>query len=153
MEGSVRHGHTRGPRGSNMRSPTYNTWRSMVSRCTCKTDTAFPSYGGKGISVCDRWRNFDAFLSDMGERPEGASLDRVDNAKGYEPSNCRWADRRLQTRNRGVTRLIYVRGEGRTVREWAETLNSPVKTVSNRLYRRGEAEVSRWINERLPING
>ena len=153
MENFVRHGHASGRRGSTVRSPTYNTWRSMVSRCTCESDTAFPSYGGSGVNVCERWRSFPAFLADMGERPEGMTLDRIDNAKGYEPSNCRWADRLLQTRNRGNTRLIYVRGEGRTVREWADTLRSPVKTVSNRLYRRGEAEVSRWIGERLAADG
>lgn len=124
----------------------------MVSRCTCESDTAYANYGGKGVSVCARWRDFSNFLEDMGERPAGTSIDRIDNSKGYSPRNCRWADRLAQTRNRSNTRLIYVRGKGRTVREWAEVLNSPVKTVSNRLYRRGESDVSRWIGERL-LNG
>ena len=106
MEGAVkhaRHGHTSGPRRGSVRSPTYNTWRSMVSRCTCPSDTAYRQYGAKGVTVCERWRTFTAFLADMGERPEGLSLDRIDNAKGYEPDNCRWATRTEQNRRRSYT--------------------------------------------------
>ena len=73
----------------------------MVSRCHSATAVAYRKYGAKGITVCARWReSFAAFLADMGERPAGTSIDRIDNARGYEPSNCRWADKYVQARNR-----------------------------------------------------
>lgn len=91
------HGHAR--RGKWSR--TYETWRSMLSRCQDQKNKDYPRYGGRGISVCDRWRNsFDAFLADMGEKPDGLSIDRIDNDQGYYPKNCRWADAKTQANNR-----------------------------------------------------
>lgn len=86
-EWSITHGHTSGGR-----SPTYRTWHSMKERCS-KADPhiRYKYYGVKGIAVCERWRTFANFLADMGARPEGKTLDRIDSAKGYEPDNCRWA--------------------------------------------------------------
>ncbi len=72
----------------------------MNERCTNANNAAFKYYGGRGISVCRRWRSFNNFLADMGERPPGLTLDRRNNDIGYRPSNCRWATRKQQTDNR-----------------------------------------------------
>jgi hypothetical protein len=100
-----RHGHSGGERGKP--SPTYESWRSMCSRCNRVTDPAYPKYGGSGITVCDRWNfkaggSFENFLADMRERPDWATggIDRIDGTRGYEPGNCRWASSLTQARNR-----------------------------------------------------
>lgn len=87
------------------RTPTYRSWQSMIQRCLNENHQSFECYGGRGISVCERWTTFDGFLSDMGIRPTGTTLDRVDNDRGYEPSNCRWATGHEQTVNRRTTKL------------------------------------------------
>lgn len=92
---STTHGH-----GTRAKTPTYRTWQHMISRCHSPTSDNYPNYGGAGIVVCERWRaSFENFLADMGERPEGKTLDRVIGSKGYEPSNCRWATPGEQAQN------------------------------------------------------
>lgn len=97
------HGHTR----NKSPSKTYNTWRGMIARCENPSDKSYPFYGGRGVVVCERWRRFDDFLADMGERPHGrAEIDRIDNAVGYQPGNCRWVSHVENMRNTRQNKLV-----------------------------------------------
>jgi hypothetical protein len=94
------HGRSRDAGSKNL-SPTYAIWAQVIQRCTNPKSSAWKWYGARGITVCDRWRySFSAFLEDMGERPEGLSIDRIDNDGNYEPGNCRWATKSQQNANR-----------------------------------------------------
>jgi len=81
-------------------TPAYISWASMITRCTNPNRDGYRHYGGRGISVCERWRKFENFLFDMGERPSGTSIDRIDVNGNYEPGNCRWATQSVQVANR-----------------------------------------------------
>lgn len=88
------------------KTPTFETYRAMITRCENRRQARFNQYGGRGVTVCPRWRqSFEAFLADMGERPDGMTIDRIDNDRGYEPGNCRWATASEQTRNQRRTKL------------------------------------------------
>lgn len=90
--------------------PEHYTWRMMVARCHNPNHKAYSLYGGRGITVCERWLDYANFLADMGSRPKGTSLDRIDNNKGYSPGNCRWATPSEQQKNKTKTRR-YTNGE------------------------------------------
>lgn len=97
----LKHGHRR--RGGRQRSPTYNSWRAAIDRCTNPNHPYYADYGGRGVTVCDRWRGEDGFanfLADVSERPPGKTLDRIDVDGDYEPGNVRWATLREQRWNR-----------------------------------------------------
>lgn len=88
-------------------SPEWSTWKSMRERCSKPTHKSWADYGGRGIAVCDRWLSFENFLADMGPRPPRTTLDRIDGAKGYEPSNCRWATHPQQQQNRRSNKIDW----------------------------------------------
>jgi hypothetical protein len=116
----------------NYKNPIYNVWRSMRDRCLNPRYRQYEDYGGRGIKICERWGDFQSFVQDMGERPPGYSLDRIDNDGDYEPGNCRWADRKTQQRNQ--RRAVYVEIEGIKYRaiELAEQYGLKPDTIINR---------------------
>lgn len=120
------------------KSPEYRTWRGMIERCSNPNAIGYKHYGGRGIEVCDRWRKFENFLADMGERPADTSIDRIDVNGNYEPVNCRWATRSQQSRNKRPTkrparaRPITWGGVTRPLRDWADALGINRDTLRHR---------------------
>lgn len=100
----------------------YKVWSAMKERCFKTKHPKYKNYGGRGIKVCDRWRNsFDKFKADVGDRPtEGHSLDRINNDGNYEPANCRWATREQQARNKRNSKYYTYEGKTQTIRDWAD---------------------------------
>jgi len=109
----------------------------MLERCYYKKKDNYIAYGGRGICVCDRWRNdFMAFLHDMGQRPSPKhSIDRINNDGNYEPNNCRWATTKEQARNRRSNKLYTYRGNTKTIAEWADEYNLPYHILHQRLFK------------------
>ena len=119
--------------------PEYRAWKAMKARCYAPSSTK-GTYREARISVCDEWRNdFDRFLHDMGHRPSSAhSLDRIDNARGYEKSNCRWATQKTQCSNRGAFNKVFThKGETLVLKAWAERFGIKYTTLYQRIYRSG----------------
>lgn len=106
----------------------------MISRCYNNKNKSYADYGGRGITVCDRWRNsFPDFIKDMGKKPTGLSIDRIENNGNYEPGNCRWANSFNQANNTRKNVYLTYKGETRTVNQWARHLNLANSTLRNRL--------------------
>jgi hypothetical protein len=112
---------------------TYRAWAGMHRRCRDNKGKSRKWYFEKGIRVCERWKLFENFLADMGEVPVGLWLDRIDGNKGYEPSNCRWADLKTQSRNKSDNRFLSIDGESKTLVEWSELSGVNCKTIASRL--------------------
>ena len=127
----ILHGHAR----DNARSPTYLSWQAMKNRCSRKSHPHYQHYGGRGITVGVRWRCFQNFLEDMGERPAGMTLDRIDNDGPYCKDNCKWSCSKDQHRNRRNNRRLTYRGRSLCVVEWAEILDVSCYTLFRRLYK------------------
>ena len=120
---------------------TYRSWAMMLQRCTNAQYTSFPKYGGAGVTVSKEWQeSFTVFLSDLGERPIGKSLDRINGKLGYFKGNCRWATSREQNQNRKSNRLLTFHGETKCIAEWARTSGLPFPTIRNRINRGWTAE-------------
>lgn len=117
------------------RTRAYTSWSQMKSRCSNPNTPHYHRYGGRGIKVCDRWKDsFQNFLEDMGQPPgKGYTLDRMDNNGDYTPENCRWATKKEQARNTQQLRLFTINGETRCLTEWCEIYNAKFKTVEARL--------------------
>jgi hypothetical protein len=109
----------------------------MKQRCLNPNNQSFSKYGGRGIVLDPRWESFTEFLADMGERPEGTSIDRIDNTKGYSKDNCRWATRKQQQRNRSANTVWTLDGVSRCVTEWAEVVGCKPHTLFERVNRHG----------------
>jgi len=115
-------------------SPVYSTWQHMKTRCYNPRDKHYASYGGRGISVCSRWlESFENFYEDMGDPPEGMTLDREANDGNYCKENCRWATKSQQQRNRRNTHLLIYRGETKCLADWAEEMGIHAETLRSRL--------------------
>ena len=119
----------------------YHSWKAMWARCTKPSNPSYPKYGKAGVTVCDRWRDFAAFLEDMGQKPTWAhQIERRKNALGYSPENCRWATPAEQQRN--TSKCVWITYEGRTqcLADWANEKDIPVATLSWRLHHGYSAE-------------
>lgn len=120
------------------RGKTYAAWCGMFTRCLNKKRAGWKNYGGRGISVCARWDSFESFLLDMGENPNGNSLERINNDGNYEPGNCKWATRKEQGRNTRTVIIVTFKGMTGCLSEICEKFCLRYKTVWNRIH------VRRW---------
>lgn len=113
----------------------YRLWVSMKDRCYRESVPNYPFYGGRGIKVCERWHTFTNFYADMGQRPDGHSLNRINNDGDYEPANCRWSKLSEQSRNTRRNRMLTLDGTTRSLIEWAELHGLHPETLASRLRR------------------
>lgn len=126
---AVTHGHAR----TGQLTPTYKAWMAMRMRCTQSAHKEYHRYGGRGITVCERWAIFANFLEDMGERPQGREIDRINNDGNYEPANCRWATHKEQMRNMSRNRILTLDGRSQTLADWADEAQLNYGTLRTRL--------------------
>lgn len=112
---------------------TYTVWCNMRARCDNPQHPAYQNYGGRGVSYDPRWSSFQEFLADMGERPSGLTLDRIDNNGNYEKSNCRWTDRKTQMRNTRVNHWVEIGGEKKCLKDWCAEFGTNMAAVYRRL--------------------
>ena len=127
---STKHGHS----PLNGSSPTYHSWAGMIARCTNPKHSSYRRYGGRNISVCKQWFDFVNFLADMGEKPQGRSIERRDRHGNYEPKNCYWATPTQQARNKSNNTLLTLNGKTKTIAEWAEITGLHYSAISYRIH-------------------
>lgn len=129
------HNHTHGHASStDGLSPTYVTWRGMKDRCYNPNNHKYPRYGGRGITICDEWEDFIQFLADMGEKPEGMSIDRIENDGNYEPNNCKWSTTLEQANNTSNNVPLTYKGVTKNLAEWEKSIDIPRTTFYRRYY-------------------
>lgn len=116
-----------------VKSPAYKSWHAMITRCTNKNSKDWQRYGKQGIACCDEWLSFKNFYRDMGNRPQGTTIDRIDNKKGYSPENCRWATIKEQATNKSSCNYITYNGETKTISEWANLIGLKWETLKARI--------------------
>lgn len=120
------------------RSSTHIIWKTMRARCGNPQSPGFKDYGARGITVCRAWdESFEQFLADMGVRPAGMSIERIDNSRGYEPGNCKWATNREQCRNRRSNHLITYSGKTKCRKDWADELGVSPPVLARRIEKLG----------------
>lgn len=138
---NLTHGATANQDKNNRKYPSsYNIWCGIHQRCYNANHHAYHYYGGRGIKVCERWNDYSTFLADMGEKPEGLSIDRINNDGDYSPENCRWADKKTQQRNKRSAHLITYNGETKSLVEWADHLGISRQKLHNRIFRGWDTE-------------
>lgn len=115
------------------KNPLYTTWLNMRQRCNNPRSPAYKNYGGRGIKVCERWDDFLNFAEDMGDRPEGMTLERIDCNGDYSPENCKWATRKEQMRNVRYNRWIEFDGKRLILSDWSKELGISPATLWYRL--------------------
>ncbi len=119
--------------------PLYDTWRNMMDRCYLQNHISYPNYGGRGIQVWIGWQDLSAFIQSitatLGPRPEGCTLDRVDNNGGYGPTNCRWATKSQQANNTRVSHTLTHNGVTRTIAQWSKIRKILESTIRERVKR------------------
>lgn len=115
----------------------YWVWADMVARCKNPKHKAYKNYGGRGVTVCERWKNSAHFIADMDPRPEGGMLERENNALGYGPDNCRWATRKEQNSNRRNCIYVNDNGERVTLKEFCRRYDMPYRPVAKRISAQG----------------
>jgi len=115
-------------------NPVYQVWLTMRRRCDSPNVPSYHLYGGRGIKVCSRWEKFTNFAEDMGERPLGAQIERIDNNGDYEPNNCRWASRKEQCRNRKTNKIITINGVSKCLADWVHESPVSKNTILSRIY-------------------
>lgn len=113
----------------------YKSWCSMLQRCVNTKNPYYSNYGARGITVCNDWRDFQNFYRDMGPRPIGSSIDRIDGNGNYEPGNCRWADRVTQQNNTRRNRLIECHGKTQSIAIWAREIGVSYECLLARIAR------------------
>jgi hypothetical protein len=123
--------------------PLYPTWVGMKARCYSANSTSYKRYGARGITVCARWLNdFQSFADDIGPKPDGEQIDRIDNDLGYSPENCRWADRSLQSKNRRPWGKTVWNGEKTTIAKLAKERGFSKALLASRIKRWGDLELA-----------
>ena len=115
---------------------TYQSWIQMKNRCLNPRHISFENYGGRGINVCSKWLDFEGFLEDMGDRPKGRSLDRIDNNKGYSKENCKWSTQKEQSNNKRNNHQITFQGKTQNITQWADELGLNRNTLYGQINRR-----------------
>lgn len=123
-------------------TPTYKSWAAMKARCLDPEAPDYPRYGGRGIKVCDRWLSLKNFAADMGLRPSGTTLDRIDNNGNYEPNNCRWATAIQQANNKRDTHLLTYAGKTLSISQWARETGIGRVTLAKRIKRGWPVDVA-----------